>query len=295
MKFTRTHLCFIILSFLLKGCPLSYSQEIIQVSNSKINVVDTLPEVLKENSGMFIYDNRVYFINDSRNKACIYCWDITLGDINREIKVKNAFNIDWEDADADDKTVCIGDIGNNFGIRKRLKLLTFPIELLSDTLVRKVKVEKYRYKYAEKKKRQLDKNANPYDAEALIVDRDSITVFTKDRLNYSTSIYSLNMEENRRVSILNKSGSIKANGLITGACLNKKTGTIALVGYNSQSPFILLRNKSNPTFLLLQLLPLKGYALESICFWDDTILLVSSEKGLRPAVLFKVDISEVVE
>ncbi|MBN1188025.1 MAG: hypothetical protein JXB49_37465 [Bacteroidales bacterium] len=279
--------------------PEAFNQIEIQIPASKISVIDTLPRILNENSGLFLYQDFVYFINDSQNKAALYRWDNQKNELTSVIKVKNTFNIDWEDCDVNNKYVVIGDIGNNFGVRKHLRIFVFPAEILSDTSLREVDVAKKKFKYADYNGIHIHRAKNPYDAEGLFVYNDTVFLFTKDRVNYATSIYKIVMQGNNKTQKLKNCGTLHINGLITGAAIHAETQCIALLGYNAQSPFVIITKlntiNSNGFFITLLLPTMKGHGLEAIDFIDNQTLFISSESRALPAMLFKLSIGDVLK
>lgn len=139
----------------------------------------TLSEKLNEISGLeLLNDSTLIGFNDGGNKSEVYLLNLK-GEIIKSVDVLDTKNHDWEDIARDDEFVYIGDIGNNLNKRDNLSIVRLRI---ADILTKKeVKPEEITFKYA-------DQNAFPpkddslfYDAEGMIVYKDSIWIFTKDR------------------------------------------------------------------------------------------------------------------
>jgi hypothetical protein len=81
----------------------------------ELTLVERLPKKMKEVSGIqkTEQDGLIWAINDSGNKNHIYGLN-KKGIIKKDITIKDAKNIDWEELTKDDKeNLYIGDFGNN--------------------------------------------------------------------------------------------------------------------------------------------------------------------------------------
>lgn len=145
-----------------------------------------LPEQLNEISGLEqLSIDRFVAINDGGNDPLLIILD-KKGCIQQKIVVNNAKNNDWEDLAKDDTYLYIGDIGNNANQRKDLAVLRVKLSDL-DKEATEVSAEKINYSYAEQKDFPPAEDNLLYDAEGMIVQNDSIWIFTKNRVPAKTT------------------------------------------------------------------------------------------------------------
>lgn len=141
-----------------------------------------LPKALKENSGMAAWgDTLLWFINDSGNDPKLFAVNHRC-EVVKEIWIKGAENVDWEDLAVDsDGNIFIGDIGNNSNKRETLviykiskkDLLAFP-----DTIEPILSICFF---YKNQSKFPPDSDQKYFDAEALFFYNDSLSLITKNR------------------------------------------------------------------------------------------------------------------
>lgn len=131
-----------------------------------------------ETSGLLVFsDSSWLMINDSGNEPVVY-------EINKQGRVVsrttfvNASNFDWEELQSDHLgNIYIGDIGNNNQSRNGLTIYKFHRDQigLSDVVV-----DTIAFYYPEQLFFPPKKSERNFDAEAFLVQRDSIFIFTKD-------------------------------------------------------------------------------------------------------------------
>jgi len=179
----------------------------------------SLPPETSESSGVIFLNDVIITHNDSGGEAILYEVDPNNGELIRELVVDDASNVDWEDLCIDQQYIYIGDIGNNNGDRTDLKI--YRISLLdyfqssNDT----VSVDTIRYAYEDQVNFEPDPLTN-FDAEALISFDDSLYLFTKNREDFHTNIYSLPKTPGDYQA--HRVGRINAAGLITGGLFKFK-------------------------------------------------------------------------
>ena len=245
---------------------LSYSQ----FSFKKIDLPKNL---LHETSGLESYENDFITHNDSGNKSILYV-------INLQGKVKNTFslnkisNTDWEDLSADKSFIYIADIGNNYGVRKDLKIYklnkrTFNIDSILISYKSQINFKSNYF--------------NEYDAEAIATFEESILLFSKNRLKEITQIYKIPKDQ-KDVSLI-PVGEINVNGLITGADYNEDLKLMVLSGYSlgnvKQYLYIFRDFNINYDQKLMEVIKLPEYfdntQIESIKILSNTEILLTSE------------------
>lgn len=264
-----------------------------RVFPKKIN--DSLPDIVNETSGLCKWNDDIITINDSGNRSFLIQLGVPSGELIRKVIIKDAMNVDWEDLGYDSLHLYIGDIGNNFGLRKKLKIFYVKSELLKDSSVIKAKSHRIKYSYPDQNKRYINVQKNPFDCEAFVV-LDSIYLFTKDRTKNTTTVYSLPKQEGKYIA--NRLYEWEINGIITGAAVNIENDMIALLGYDLKNHFIILGFIKDSFVKLsqytrIELIDTKRYQMEGICFWDRNRLLISSEGGLHPQSLFEVSLEGI--
>ena len=199
-----------------------------------------LPQEMLEISGM-IYNNghTVYAHNDSGNPPVIYELSLDEQKVLRTIHISNAENLDWEDITADEDFIYIGDFGNNLGTRENLVI--YKINKNQVATQDSVTAEIISFYYPE----QTDfspSNEHNFDCEAMLVFKDELFLFTKNRKDEQTQLYRIPKTEGEHAAQLQNSFDTK--GLITAATLSDSKDVIVLLGYSSSNdpyePFLWL-------------------------------------------------------
>lgn len=151
-----------------------------------------LEEKLREISGLEqLNESTLVAINDGGNKAELYLIDLK-GNPKKTVAVSNATNVDWEDLAKDEEYLYIGDIGNNKNQRKDLCVYKIKIDdILNKT---EVVAEKISFNYYDQKAFPPSKEFLNFDAEGMIVYRNAIFIFSKNRtepFNGTCMVYSI--------------------------------------------------------------------------------------------------------
>jgi len=192
-----------------------------------------LPKELTENSGLIEMDDDLYIgLNDSGNPANLYLFSVKRRMGTRTVKINNAQNVDWEDLTQDETYVYVGDMGNNSGDRKDLTIYRIKKDDLRKNA--EADAEKITFAYDLQTKFKAS-SKNNFDCEALVTVGDSLHLFTKNRGNKMTDLYSLpTVPGDYRAKHL---GQFAANGLVTSAALRKHgdKSDLVLIGYNEKS------------------------------------------------------------
>jgi hypothetical protein len=190
--------------------------------------VNTLSDVLQENSGLIRVGSFLYTFNDSGAGALMYELD-TLGIVLRTITVGGATNVDWEAITSNSTHVFIGDAGNNNGNRHDLCLYRF---LKSDLTLDTVQAEKLPFYWSDQTQFTSLPNANNYDCEAIVADADSITLFSKNWEDLQTRRYRLPCFWSDTLAAQLRD-SFAVDGLITDACVDTVLNRSYLLGYKN--------------------------------------------------------------
>lgn len=263
-------------------------------------VVASLPEILHENSGMIIMNGKFWFINDSGSQPEIYVYDTASGAIVKIIRLLYARNTDWETLSDDSAYIFIGDFGNNSGIRKDLTIYRISKQQISDSEKVNLEYDSITFRYADQTDFTPASLNTDFDCESMIVLNDTIYLFTKNWKNQNTKVYSIPaIPGNYTVAPVD---SFKADGLITDAAIDRKTGNIFLLGYKNYQPFFWLlfdyqgkkffsgnkRRFDMPQHFLFQTEAAYFLNSETVCF--------SSEKTIATeGRLFRAEISSYIK
>jgi hypothetical protein len=173
---------------------------------TNFNLIGTtvLDSTINECSGLAVFDNKLWTINDSGGGEILFQINES-GSIIKTHNINNAINLDWECLASDNEYLYIGDIGNNFGFRQDLKIYQLNNDLSINQEFNVVYNDQFNFS---------NRLSHNFDAEAMIVDQGKLWVFTKNHQNDSSNIYYKILTED---SNLNKIGEIQTNGLVTDA------------------------------------------------------------------------------
>lgn len=234
-----------------------------------------LSEEVKETSGLIFWNHLLWTHNDN-NDHTIYGINPASGEIEQKIPLSGFTVTDWEELQQDDKYLYIGDTGNNYkGNRSDLRIFK------KEKTVQRT--DTIRFYYPEQTNFSVQKaNSTNFDCEAFIVTDSVIYLFTKEWSSQSTNLYKIpNITGNHPAK---KTGSLKVNGLITGAAFHPSQQLIVLIGYTKTlHPFLyILHDFPKDDFLdgKQQRLKINKRFLqaESVCFINSSKIAVTNEQ-----------------
>lgn len=239
--------------------------------------VSELPPSINESSGLIIIDGKLITHNDSGNMPMLYQLDTT-GIITDYIKYNYLANHDWEAIAQSNNAIHIADIGNNLGNRKDLKIYNI---IKNGIWQEDIDIDISTITYSTQTDFKQRNQQHSYDAEAIIIINEVMYLFSKDWINFTTSIYSLPLYQD---TSLNSHQSINTKGLVTDAAFNNND-TILLCGYNqSLQPFIAQLKFKDGNFTLIKKvdLPIEGAQIEAIAYYgknqkDQDVYYLTSE------------------
>ncbi len=241
------------------------------------------PSNLSEVSGIDRDNNgNLWVIEDNGNKDKLYQIDKNAR-LVKGLRIDNAKNEDWEDLSiANDGTVYIGDFGNNSNTRKDLVIYKIPkAELGKKT----PKAEKIKFSYPQQTKFPPKKKNLLFDSEGFFHWNGYLYVFTKNRSRpYSGKTLAYRVPDRKGEYEAEFLGELilckdQDHCSITAADISKDGKTIALIGYG----FIYMLTEfdlNDFSKFKMKTIDL-NYAtqIESICFWNDTTLLIADEQS----------------
>ena len=240
-----------------------------------------LPKEVNETSGLFFHNGRLWTHNDSGGKPILYALDTTTFEIVQRITLAKVKNLDWEDVCTDGESVFVGDVGNNKGNRKNLRIYTFPLSSIPDEGDAAVEVDSINFVFGDQtdfKKRKV----HDFDCEAIFATDDYLYLFSKGWSTGTTRLYRLNKTPGKQVAeVVN---GFDSQGLITGADYDRKNHVLAIVGYvkSLYKPFMYLIFNFEEDGVKLphrrfEMQQWAGAQTEGICFFDDGRCYVSAE------------------
>ena len=233
-----------------------------------------LPLEINETSGLEYYNKNFLTHNDSGGKPILYEFNKD-GKIVSEHSINNCgVNDDWEDITADNENIYVANSGNNFGTRENLAILVLDKE---NNFKCKGLIQ-FRYK---RQNNFESRNRHPYDSEGLISVDDELIIFSKDREDLITELYSLpKIPGDYEIEPLY---SYQVNSLITGADYSKELKLVALVGYDFAGNQFLYtikdfeRNNLDNSKLRKFKIPVGKAQIEAIKIIDESSFWITSE------------------
>jgi len=194
-----------------------------------LSKVAKLPKKIKESSGLIKVDGQLWTLNDSGGKSKLYQIDEKSGKIIKSIKIRGAYNRDWEALTYDDNYVYIGDVGNNKGYRRDLKIYKIPRKALKNK--KSVRAEIIHFKYSDQKSfKKLHSRQTNFDCEAMVAYHGKLYLFSKDWGDEKTRLYELSTQTGKQIAYYKDSFNIQ--GLVTDASVNKKLDILLLSTYS---------------------------------------------------------------
>lgn len=186
-----------------------------------------LPEQLPEASGLYVdTPDSLWWLNDSGNAPVLYCTD-GKGNLQRELRVGEAVNRDWEDLAADEAgNIYIGDFGNNDNQRRDLCIYIFQPETGA--------VDSILFRYPDQEEFPPERREDwTFDMEGFFYHQDSLHLFSKDKTrerSFITKHYVLPAKAGTYTAKLRRSLSLPKR-VVTGAAISADGRTVALLSY----------------------------------------------------------------
>ncbi|WP_372756057.1 hypothetical protein [Mariniflexile sp.] len=248
-------------------------------NKEKLIVMANLPNKLNEVSGMetLVNSDLIWVIEDSGNKNHVYGLN-TKGDIEKDVVITNAENIDWEDLASDNLgNLYIGDFGNNSKNRKK-----FTVYKVSDLKTDKTTAESIHFSLPDK--------VDDEDFEAFFIFKKHIYIFSKS--DKKAIVIKIPNQPGTHVAEYVSSFNLKGkNNKITAADISSDGKTIILLGHERIWE---LTNFKSDNFVSGKI---KKHNLEhnsqkeGICFLTDSKLIISDERdGKKDGTIYQFNL-----
>lgn len=249
-----------------------------------------LPEEVKETSGLFFHNGRLWTHNDSGGKPILYALDTTTFEVVQRITLDKVKNKDWEDVCTDGENVFVGDFGNNKGNRKDLRIYMFPLADIPQGGDAVLAVDSITFQFAD----QTDfskRKVHDFDCESFFASDKNLYLFSKGWETGTTRLYRLPKTPGDYVAeVVN---GFDSQGLLTGADYDRGNHVLVLVGYVKTiwKPFMYLvfdfdENGERLSNCRFEMPHLAGAQTEGVCFFDNGRCYLTAETS--PTVTSRV-------
>lgn len=266
--------------------PSGFTQE----KSPRFKKLFAVPASIPEISGIYISGDKIWGINDSGNEPVLFAFDTT-GVLLDSIFIDKTKNRDWEELAFDDKgNIYICDFGNNVNAREDLRIFKWhPEKAWLGTIF---------FSYEDQEAFPPIKGAWNFDAEASFWYRDSLYIFSKNRGDTFTNLYTLG--DKPGIHIAQKTGTIDlTDRMTTAAALSPDQKTLALLAYEFNGKFkstlFIFRDFTPGNFCdgKMERIKLPGRQFEALDFWDnETIFLAAEKTPIHKAVLGRVSLNQ---
>ena len=297
----------LILFIVLTMCQyLSYGQERISMEYPEAEVVGELSPLLDNTSSLFFWQDTLWSVNDHGGLR-MYAVDTLTGAIigTRPMDVELPAFSDMEETAQDDDYFYFGDFGNNheqprddLRVLRLSKTSMLAGEYHFDTIF-------FTYEgYVDSDGRQGMLPTTEYDCESMIVEGDSLYLFTKQWTSFHTTCFALPKQPGRYVAQLRD--TLDVEGLVTGACYLSDRRVLVLCCYTVLcQPFVCLLYDFHGTDFFrgeMQRIPVVssvGIQIEAIASKDGLHYFLTNENFSRmgisnPPQLLKMDLTEAL-
>jgi hypothetical protein len=237
----------------------------------KIERVATLPDSVLESSGLEIAkEGQTFWTHgDSGNKNQLIEID-KKGTVISILPLPKASNKDWEELAKDDVgNIYVCDVGNNYNVRKDLRI--FKVNVHDNN-----SIDTISFKFADQHFFPPGKEQMNFDCEAVFWYNKTLYLFSKNKGNKYVKIYTLPDKSGNYVASI--ADSIYLNSPVTAADINPDGSKVVLLTYSK----MYLLNAQGVDTLKLKAGFVKRFnrsiQSEAIVFINNTDLLISNEQ-----------------
>lgn len=252
--------------------------------------ISYLDPEMNEGSGLIMFHGKLWTVNDSGGLPILYGFDRHTGNVMQRVRVRNYENIDWEALSQDGKYLYVGDIGNNSGVRKNLRIIRIEKSDIPQTGDVEVDGESISFLYNDQVDYSFRIYKHSHDCEAMIALHDSLWLFSKDWIKQVTKLYVVPSVPGHY--LLSPVDSFNVNGLITDASLYESPARLVLSGYKDYSPFLWIFSDFKGTHFFdgksqrIDMPKIFGVQTEGVFMKNPDSIFISSEKAELPPQLY---------
>ncbi len=251
-----------------------------------------LPDEINETSALVYHNGFLLTLNDSGGDPILYQIDTGSFHVTRKNHLIEVPNIDWEAMALNHQHAFIGDFGNNYGVRNDLCIYYICKSDLDKTQTNPQKIS---FTYANWEAPAKSLHSTRFDAEAMLAFEDTLWLFSKDWVEYKTTIYKIPAKAGTHV--LTPWKTLEVDGLVTDACFGTSSGSIWLTGYKKYVPLLWKLHYVDS----LQLIEVRkrwtinapdSIQNEGLCFVGNELWFTSEKSKSLPAAIYKVVLPE---
>lgn len=267
--------------------------------SAKLTVLGSLPETIKEASGLEITSSGFLWTHNDDRLPILYALD-TAGNIRSVIHLNHP-NKGWEDLARDENgNLYIGAFGNNDNTSKTLKVYVIQDpENIKDRVYTAGVIDYY---YPDQHQFPPPEEEKNFDADAFISLRDSLFIFTKNRtepFTGYTKIYRLPRTPGQYEALLYDSiylgNGARMSHWVTAADVSPDKKWLTLLSHDCLWVIPISANKRFSSGQVYKV-KLNGYSHKTgLCFYTNTRLYLVDELefGLIGGRLYSIDLSAV--
>ena len=264
------YLCFFCL-FILFSCQKEEEKTPDKELEVKIEKIGQFASMVNECSGFCFDNNQLLTINDGGAGSQLYFVNPTNPALVSPKPIEAITNMDWEAINCTSTEIIIGDFGNNFGIRKDLTIYH-----LDKSTFKVNQTISFSYPNQSSFDNRFIHN---FDCEAMILLNDSYYLFTKNRGNKNTNLYTAPISSgNFRLR-----DSVEVPALVTDAYYHEASEQVILLcneftiaGFKSFIQILTINEEAK--LLSVAILPLEiNEQLEAITLKEGNSFYIGSE------------------
>ncbi|WP_235298913.1 hypothetical protein [Portibacter marinus] len=232
----------------------------------------TMPKAASECSGIVQMNDEWIILNDGSFGPRLLRLSKDGQDSLGIIEIPEVTNKDWEAIAIYEDEIIIGDVGNNLGNRKDLRI--YHIDQKTRKLKHTVPID-----YPDQV--TFDVKKHDFDCEAMIILDGQYYLFSKNRSKNKTKVYSAPLLTNNLVLI----DSISLEGMVTDAAYHAESKTFVLTCYEVglggfKNSLALVERNAEGKFRTTNIFNLKpAEQIEAIVQIEGNQFLVGSESG----------------
>lgn len=199
------------------------------ITNYQPVQIAELPSQINEASGAEFFGGQFWLHLDGGAGPVLHTIDTLTGAVLQTYPLPSIQNTDWEDLAEDATHLYIGDFGNNGGNRTDLRIYKIS---KNDLLAGTATAEVINFTFSDQSNFNNANQSHNFDCEAFVVLGDSLHIFSKRWLDFTTHRYTLPTTPGTFTAQLQDSLNV---GFLTSAADISADGKVLLLGYDTLS------------------------------------------------------------